>query len=126
MRLWDSCITYKYFSLNTQYLQIIWFKLFFIDAFMISSNSSLHETTAPSDNEILEGFFYHSRYITKSVMNRYGLNINLYTDKPSSKKMFELKTRLKEILKEQSDLNVNSKQELQNLLGSNFSWVCIA
>ena len=59
-------------------------------------------------------------------MNRYGLNINLYTDKPSSKKMFELKTRLKEILKEQSDLNVNSKKELQNLLGSDFSWVCIA
>ena len=59
-------------------------------------------------------------------MNRYGLNINLYTDKPSSKKMFELKTRLKEILKEQSDLNVNSKKELQNLLGSDFSWVCVA
>ena len=40
--------------------------------------------------------------------------------------MIELKTRLKEILKEQSDLNVNLKKELQNLLGGDFSWVCIA
>ena len=93
---------------------------------MISSNSSLYETTTSSDNEILEGFFYHSRYITKSVMNRYGLNMDAYTNKPSSKKIIELKTRLKEILKEQSDLNVNSKKELQNLLGSDFSWVCVA
>lgn len=59
-------------------------------------------------------------------MNRYGLNTAAYTKIPSSKKIIELKTRLKEILKEQSDLNVNSKKELQNLLGSDFNWVCIA
>tara|TARA_E500000178_G_scaffold63016_1_gene59912 strand:- start:844 stop:1122 length:279 start_codon:yes stop_codon:yes gene_type:complete len=83
-------------------------------------------TTAYSDNEILEGFFYHSRYITKSVMNRYGLNSNAYKNIPSNKKMVELKTRLKEILKEQKNLDVKSTKELQNLLGSNFDWVCTA
>ena len=81
--------------------------------------------TTSSDREILEGFFFHSRYITNDVFNRYGLNPNAYTTTINSNKLSSLKTRLIEILSDKKNINVQSLEELHNLLGSEFSWVRI-
>ncbi len=89
----------------------------------MSENLLEHSITTPSDREILEGFFFHSRYITKDVLNRYGLNPIAYTTTIQSNKLSSLKTRLTEILSEKKNINVQSLEELHNLLGSEFSWV---
>ena len=90
---------------------------------IMSENLSEHSTTTPSDNEILKGFFFHSRYITKSVRNRYGLNTTAYINAPDQKKMCSLRTRLKEVLEDNKNINVESEKELHDLLGPDFSWV---
>ena len=82
-------------------------------------------TTTSSDSEILEGFFFHSRYITKSVLNRYGLNPLAYKTAPSADRMCALKKRLQNLIEEKNEINVKSQEELHNLLGLEFSWVCI-
>ena len=91
---------------------------------MMTENLSEDYATTSSDREILEGFFFHSRYITKSVFNRYGLNPLAYQTAPSAYKMCALKTRLQELLEKKNDINVKSQEELHDFLGLDFSWVC--
>jgi len=88
-------------------------------------NLSEHSTTTLSDEEILRGFFFHSRYISKNVWERYGFNPDAYTITPTSKNFFNLKEKLKELLIEKKKINVSTEKELRNLLGPDFDWVCI-
>tara|TARA_B100001057_G_C22395702_1_gene773942 strand:+ start:123 stop:374 length:252 start_codon:yes stop_codon:yes gene_type:complete len=75
-----------------------------------------------TDEEILRGFFFHSRYITNKVFNKYGLNPNLYKDL-SSQKTFLLKEKIKQLLLKNEFKEVNNEEELHNLLGNEFDWV---
>ena len=75
-----------------------------------------------TDEEILKGFFFHSRYITKKIYNKYGINVNLY-EEVSSKDISMLKERLKELISQNKFKDVNNTEELHKLLGNDFKWV---
>ena len=76
-----------------------------------------------SDREVLYGFFFASRYITKNVRDKYGLNTSLYDVRPNSLKMNMLHKRLSEYVLRYNTIDVNSCEDLRNLLGSEFNWV---
>ena len=75
-----------------------------------------------TDEEILRGFFFHSRYITKKVFNKYGLNPSFYKELPLQNLPL-LKERLKELLLQNEFKNVGTQEELHTLLGCEFDWV---
>ena len=75
-----------------------------------------------TDEEILRGFFFHSRYITNKVFNKYGLNPDLYEDL-SPQKTSLLKEKLKELILQNKFKEVNNIEELHKLLGNEFDWV---
>lgn len=76
-----------------------------------------------SDREVLHGFFFASRYITKSVRDRYGLNPALYEVTPDRYKMKMLNNRLSEYIQEHDNIHIQSCEDLRQILGSGFDWI---
>ena len=76
-----------------------------------------------SDHDILYDFFFASRYITKDVRDRYGLNTSLYNVKPSFIKMKMLHEKLSEYIRTSDTIHVSSCEDLKVLLGDEFDWV---
>ena len=70
-------------------------------------------------SEVLLGYFESSRYITKHVHAKYGLDPSLYDD---SKKVNILRKRLHELLRENFKEPVTG-DELRAMLGREFDWV---
>ena len=73
------------------------------------------------DADVLHGYFYASRYITKTVLAKYGLDPTLYA-KLQSSKMHKLKQRIRECLDNGFEQPSNG-DELRALLGDEFAWV---
>lgn len=76
-----------------------------------------------NDEQVLRGYFFHSRYITRAVYQKYGLDTMMYKVTPSKKELHLLKTRLIELLKDQEFKDVGGKEDLVILLGKEFEWV---
>ena len=75
------------------------------------------------DYEILYGYFFSSRYVTRDIFSKYGLDPTLYTPKQNSRRIDKLKKRLKELLIENTFESPSSGEELRKLLGVQFEWV---
>ena len=75
------------------------------------------------DKEVLTGFLLASRYITRDVHSRYGFDITVYTVPPMKTKLALLRTRLTEILQDNTFTPVKHEQDLIDLLGDGFEWV---
>ena len=48
--------------------------------------------------DVLRGFFFHSRYITRRAFRMYGLDTTVYEVPPTPKMIHSLRSRLKELL----------------------------
>lgn len=70
------------------------------------------------DYTVLYGYLYSSRYITRDVMNRYGLNPRNYT---GPVQLPRIRERLTQCL--DPDMRVQTREELVTLLGVSFEWV---
>jgi hypothetical protein len=70
------------------------------------------------DYSVLHGYLYSSRYITRDVMDRYGLNPNNYT---GPAQLTRIRERLAQCL--DPDMRVQTREELVALLGASFEWV---
>ena len=70
------------------------------------------------DYSVLHGYLYSSRYITRDVMDRYGLNPNNYT---GPAQLPRLRERLTQCL--EPGMRVQTREELVALLGASFEWV---
>ena len=75
-----------------------------------------------SDLEILRGYFFSSRYLSKDVYGKYGLDPVLY-DVYSRKRISQLKQRLKEIVEDQEFVPPETGAQFRDILGDGFSWV---
>ena len=70
------------------------------------------------DYTVLHGYLFSSRYITRDVMNRYGLNPMNYT---YSARLTTIRERLRECVV--PGIRVQTRDELVTLLGESFAWV---
>lgn len=75
-----------------------------------------------SDRDVLVGYFFASRYITKAACQKYGLDSSMY-EKLAPKSVTSLKERLKEWIAEPDFCPPTSGQELRDKLGDEFEWV---
>ena len=74
------------------------------------------------DFEVLHGFFFSSRYISRSVYAKYGLDVSLY-DTISPKSIKTLKGRLQEWIMDPTFVPPVSGSGFREALGENFGWV---
>lgn len=75
-----------------------------------------------SDLDVLRGYFFSSRYISKHVYGSYGLDPSLY-EQCSPKLMSKLKERLREIVDDPKFEPPHTGDQFREMLGEGFSWV---
>lgn len=76
-----------------------------------------------TDAEVLSGFFFNSRYITRDVYNRYGMNPTMYVHDPGVRRIRLLRDRLCSKLRDNEFYPIASPTELRGMLGDEFDWV---
>ena len=76
-----------------------------------------------SDRDILFDYFFASRYISRFVRDKYGLNPTLYHMRPDQDKMKKLTDKLSEHVQKMENLHIESCQDLKHILGKDFEWV---
>ena len=76
-----------------------------------------------TDKEVLSGFFFHSRYITHDVYNRYGMNPATYSCNPGAQRFRLLRKALCSKLVENEFHPISSRVELRDMLGDDFDWL---
>ena len=77
------------------------------------------------DLDVLDGYINHSRYVSRHVYYKYGLDPSLYENSSEnvSKRLKELKARIGELIHRRSFVEPNTGNELRQLLGCDFAWV---
>ena len=74
------------------------------------------------DAQVLNDYFYASRYMTRYVFSKYGMDPNNYNYTIGTKRMRNLKNRLRDLLADGFS-EPKTGEALRTMLGEEFEWV---